>query len=71
MRAFVDQDMCIGCGLCEGTCPEVFRMNDEGKAEAYKARRKLMPIPQMRIVTLFWKQSTAARSVQYVRRSNP
>lgn len=35
MRAFVDQDMCIGCGLCEGTCPEVFRMNDEGKAEAY------------------------------------
>ena len=27
--------MCIGCGLCEGTCPEVFRMNDEGKAEAY------------------------------------
>ena len=35
MRAFVDQDMCIGCGLCEGTCPEVFRMNDDGKAEAY------------------------------------
>ena len=35
MRAFVDQDMCIGCGLCEGTCPEVFRMNDAGKAEAY------------------------------------
>ena len=35
MRAFVDQDMCIGCGLCEGTCPAVFRMNDEGKAEAY------------------------------------
>ncbi len=35
MRAFVDQDMCIGCGLCEGTCPEVLRMNDAGKAEAY------------------------------------
>ena len=35
MRALVDQDMCIGCGLCEGTCPEVFRMNEEGKAEAY------------------------------------
>ena len=35
MRAFVDQDMCIGCGLCEGTCSEVFQMNDEGKAEAY------------------------------------
>ena len=35
MRAFVDQDMCIGCGLCEGTCPEIFQMNDAGKAEAY------------------------------------
>ena len=35
MRAFVDQDMCIVCGLFEGTCPEVSRMNDEGKAKAY------------------------------------
>ena len=35
MRAFVDQDKCIGCGMCERTCPEVFRMNDAGRAEAY------------------------------------
>ena len=29
-------DTCIACGLCAGTCPEVFRMNDEtGMAEAY------------------------------------
>jgi ferredoxin len=27
-------DACIGCGLCEGTCPEVFHMTDEGVAEA-------------------------------------
>jgi len=26
---------CIGCGSCEALCPEVFRMNDEGLAEAY------------------------------------
>ena len=25
---------CIGCGLCEGTCPEVFSMTDEGTAKA-------------------------------------
>lgn len=35
MKAFVDQSGCIGCGLCADTCPEVFRMNDEGLAEAY------------------------------------
>ena len=35
MTANVDQSGCIGCGLCADTCPEVFRMNDEGLAEAY------------------------------------
>lgn len=34
MRAFVDQDTCIGCGLCVTTAPDVFEMNDEGKAYA-------------------------------------
>ncbi len=27
-------DSCIGCGLCNGTCPAVFEMNDDGKAQA-------------------------------------
>lgn len=31
--AKVDQDLCIGCGLCEEICPEVFVMNDDGLAE--------------------------------------
>ena len=30
MKAFVDQDLCIGCGICEGTCPAVFQV--DGKA---------------------------------------
>ena len=33
MRYFVN-DTCIGCGLCEGTCPEIFSMSDEGTAVA-------------------------------------
>lgn len=32
MKAVVDQDTCIGCGLCESTCPEVFLMGADGKA---------------------------------------
>jgi len=34
MKAKVDKTLCIGCGLCESICPKVFRMNDEGTAEA-------------------------------------
>lgn len=35
MKAFVDQETCIGCGLCCATCDAVFRLNAEGKSEAY------------------------------------
>ena len=35
MNAIVAQDVCIGCGLCTSTVDEVFRMNDDGKAEVY------------------------------------
>lgn len=35
MKAVVNQDTCIGCSLCCGMCDAVFRMNDDGKAEAY------------------------------------
>lgn len=34
MKAVVDKDTCIGCGLCEGVCPEVFVMEDDGKSVA-------------------------------------
>ncbi len=30
----VDQNTCIGCGLCAGMCPDVFAMNADGKSEA-------------------------------------
>jgi len=32
MKAYVDEDTCVGCGLCADTCPTVFEM-DEGTAK--------------------------------------
>jgi ferredoxin len=29
MRARIDPDICTGCELCVGTCPQVFEMRDE------------------------------------------
>jgi ferredoxin len=34
MRGHVDKDICIGCGLCTDICPEIFSMDDDGKAIA-------------------------------------
>jgi ferredoxin len=28
MKAVVDHDACVGCGLCVDTCPEVFRLEE-------------------------------------------
>jgi len=28
MRAIVNKETCIGCGLCESSCPDVFEMKD-------------------------------------------
>ncbi len=33
MKVFVDKTSCIGCGVCAGLCPDIFGLDDEGKAE--------------------------------------
>ncbi len=40
MRATVDKELCIGCGICVDVCPEVFEMDEDDKAQA-----KVNPIP--------------------------
>ena len=33
MKAMIDKEGCIGCGLCAAVCPDVFIMGEDGKAE--------------------------------------
>jgi ferredoxin len=40
MKAIVDAEACIGCGLCPGICPDVFEMDDKNIAIV-----KLTPVP--------------------------
>jgi ferredoxin len=35
MKAKIDREGCIACGLCTEICPKVFRMADDGMAEVY------------------------------------
>lgn len=35
MKAFIDRDGCISCGICPETCPEVFRIAEDCLAEVY------------------------------------
>lgn len=37
MRAYVTKDLCIGCGLCQKLCPDVFSQDEDWKAEPIKA----------------------------------
>lgn len=32
MKPVVDIDLCIGCGLCEEECPDVFVLGEDGLA---------------------------------------
>lgn len=46
MRASVKKDMCIGCGLCVDTCPEVFVMDDETNVAKTKVDRVLAELKE-------------------------
>ena len=36
MKAKINRDGCISCGLCTEICPEVFEMADDGLAKVRK-----------------------------------
>ena len=45
MNATVNEN-CIGCGLCAGTCPEVFTMGDDGFAHGSEFDAELLDAAQ-------------------------
>ena len=36
MQVKVNKDLCIGCGACQAIAPDVFEIEDDGLANAYK-----------------------------------
>jgi ferredoxin len=36
MKPIVDEDLCIGCGLCQDTCPDVFELMDDGNSHVIR-----------------------------------
>jgi ferredoxin len=36
MKVIVDAATCVGCGLCEQSCPEVFKIEDDNIAHVLK-----------------------------------
>lgn len=35
-KPVVDQDLCVGCGLCVQVCSDVFELSSDGKARVIK-----------------------------------
>jgi ferredoxin len=40
MKVTIDRSGCIGCGLCQQICPEVFLTSEDGKAQVYAQPQK-------------------------------
>lgn len=63
MKTYVDKELCIGCGLCESSCPEIYEMKDniaavkvdvvpENQIECMKQMVKDCPVDAIKLVTI-------------------
>jgi ferredoxin len=49
---FVDQNMCISCGICADNLPDVFHMSTNGKAECFDPSGAMEEEIQMQAIDL-------------------
>lgn len=40
MKVHIHREECIGCGVCEALCPEVFKLVDDGKSSIVEKHRR-------------------------------
>ena len=52
-KVIVERDICIGCGACWGTCPEVFEQNayESMERQAKELLRKIQRRAQSKLQT--------------------
>lgn len=46
-KVTVDASLCTGCGLCEGSCPEVFKVMEDNVAHVIAQECKLHDLEQI------------------------
>lgn len=40
MKIYLDLEKCIGCGSCEATCPDIFKLGSDNKVHLKEAKKK-------------------------------
>jgi ferredoxin len=40
MKVTIDREGCIGCGVCQAMCPDVFKLIEDGKSSIVEGHRK-------------------------------
>ena len=43
----INNDLCIGCGMCESIMPEVFKINNEMKAEVIRQPKNKIKLKEV------------------------
>ncbi|HHV96310.1 MAG TPA: ferredoxin [Clostridiaceae bacterium] len=41
MKAYVDKEACISCGLCESLCPDIFSLQEDADGKAVAVDEEL------------------------------